>query len=172
MQVIVSACLVMVKCQFGIVSRNAMRSHERVEQERSAHNWRHKWLLIWTKMQDEDQVTVCWLKAESESESWCKCRPVEQQLHICLISHISQRRTAPCCPTRKSLCTGKIFSASWKERSRKESESCIYQSPQNIRLRLKISELLYRATSNLSKDFPSVNITFHERHLVTVSYGV
>lgn len=49
----------MVKCQFGIVSRNAMRSHERVEQERNAHNWRHKWLLIWTEMQDEDQVTVC-----------------------------------------------------------------------------------------------------------------
>ena len=59
MQVIVRACLVMVKCQFGIVSRNAMRSHERVEQERNAHNWRRKWLLIWTKMQDEDQLTVC-----------------------------------------------------------------------------------------------------------------
>ena len=59
MQVIVRACLVMVKCQFGIVSRNAMRSHERVEQERSAHNWRRKWLLIWTKMHDEEQLTVC-----------------------------------------------------------------------------------------------------------------
>ena len=29
MQVIASACWLMVKCQFGIVSRNAMRSHER-----------------------------------------------------------------------------------------------------------------------------------------------
>ena len=59
MQVIAGACWLMVKCQFGIVSRNAMRSHERVEQERTAHNLRRKWLLIWTKMQDEEQETVC-----------------------------------------------------------------------------------------------------------------
>ena len=41
MQVIAGACRLMVKCQFGIVSRNAMRSHKRAEHERSAHNWRH-----------------------------------------------------------------------------------------------------------------------------------
>ena len=40
MQVIAGACWLMVKCQFGIVSRNAMRSQERGEYERSAHNWR------------------------------------------------------------------------------------------------------------------------------------
>ena len=47
MQVIASAWLLMVKCQFGIVSRNAMRSHAKSEYERSAHNWRHNWLQIW-----------------------------------------------------------------------------------------------------------------------------